>query len=347
MSDASPSAHPSTAANGASRQLTADEQRARDLAQQRELEEHQQEQSRGDEERKHITSSILSRVLHFSSSPPPSSDADPAASRVVSVLFLSSTNSIVPHIAAAMTNATHGDHIKAHWSSSSPDSPLVDEPASEAMQEHDVAQQPHTTGHARLTHCEPPSRSLSQLCVDTSSDRRERRPDDAVRLRGRPRWLPRVRGHPRRRVAEHGAHALPRQASLLTHPHPQRGQQAPLLSCSFLLSHLLAVLCSCRAAAAPLLRQPSSSKREGQWMKVSPAAHGCDAPTARNAFHRRVVSTCVLLCVRMRSGSRRCGAPVCGVSAVYERGGCVRQGPARPLGAHSVAAVKHSVAAAV
>ena len=173
MSDAPSSAHPLTTADGTAKELTAEEERARQLAQQQDTEQQRQEQERGDEERKQLSSSILSRVLHFSRSPPPSSDADAAAARVVNVLFLSSTNSIVPHIAAAMTNVTHGDHIKAQWSTSSPEGPLVDEPASEAMQEHDVAQ--HHYPHSRFAHCQSRLCSCSLRCamaaqIDESDD---------------------------------------------------------------------------------------------------------------------------------------------------------------------------------
>ena len=120
--------------------LTEEQERARALAQQRDEAEHQQQQLHEEQERKGVASSLLSRALHFSRAPPPSEPSTNGASssRLLSVLFLSSTNSIVPHIAAAMTNANHGDHLKARWSTSSPDSPLVDEHASEAMQEHEV-----------------------------------------------------------------------------------------------------------------------------------------------------------------------------------------------------------------
>ena len=119
--------------------LTKEQESARALAQHSEEAEHQQQQLHEEQEKKGVASSLLSRALHFSRAPPPSEPStDGSTSRLLSVLFLSSTNSIVPHIAAAMTNANHGDHLKARWSTSSPDSPLVDEHASEAMQEHEV-----------------------------------------------------------------------------------------------------------------------------------------------------------------------------------------------------------------
>ena len=130
--------------------LTEAEEKARALAQESEEAERQQQQLHEEQERRDVSSSLLSRALHFSRAPPLSdSVSNGSSSRVLSVLFLSSTNSIVPHIAAAMVNVSHGDHLKARWSTSSPDSPLVDEHASEAMQEHEVQE----AGHYRQPAC--------------------------------------------------------------------------------------------------------------------------------------------------------------------------------------------------
>ena len=130
-----------TSGGGSPRALTADEERERDLAQRREEQEQRDQQQRDENERKQLSSSLLSRIVHFSRSPPPSTaDAHPtAAARVLTVLFLSSTNSVVPHFAAALTNVTHGDHIRARWSTSHEEGPLVDEHASGAMEEFEVA----------------------------------------------------------------------------------------------------------------------------------------------------------------------------------------------------------------
>ena len=142
-------------AHGAPTPLTEEEERARAAAQHVEEAEQRRQRLTEEHERQQVTSSLLSRALHFSRAPPPSSDAasnvpSSSAGRVLSILFLSSTNSIVPHIAAAMTNVTHGDHIKARWSTSSPDSPLLDEHATEVMQEHEV---PDTHPEQRMSGC--------------------------------------------------------------------------------------------------------------------------------------------------------------------------------------------------
>ena len=89
-----------------------------------------------EERRKALTASILARNIQFSRAPPPSVDAPhPHSNRRACVLFFSSTSALTPHVAALLTNSQQGEHCKALWTTSHKDGALVDETASEVMEE--------------------------------------------------------------------------------------------------------------------------------------------------------------------------------------------------------------------